>query len=176
MSTEFTPVSEKSHAATRYGGDAGGHMRHCYAEIDGVRYDTAESEEIENSFGFFDDMMVSVYRTQSGQWFLTEEKNSSGGTCDDDITIQLILPEEVARILADFRAADEAQQKEWEEDERYEKERWPNIAYCREQIDKLPTVAKKFDALNKISYLKDIDQPYRITWPLPSWRELYASR
>jgi hypothetical protein len=96
----YARVSEKSHAATRYGGDGGD--RACYVEIGGVRYDTAASEELEHSLGFCDEMMVSVYRAKSGQWFLTEEENGSCGARDDDIAIRLITPEEASGILADF--------------------------------------------------------------------------
>jgi hypothetical protein len=62
--------------------------------------------------------------------------------------------------------------REQEEEERYQNEQWPNIAYVRQKIRAMRNPLKALDANDKLLALLAMDKHEHISWPLPSWKAI----
>lgn len=60
--------------------------------------------------------------------------------------------------------------------ERWQNERFPNLAYVRSKIEKIKDPFRAIDARQKLNWLLDLDLAERIEWPLPSWRAIKSGR
>jgi hypothetical protein len=58
------------------------------------------------------------------------------------------------------------------EQESWENQHFPNIAYVRSKIANMRDPDKKFDALQKLSQMMNQDGHEHIQWPLPSWKAI----